>query len=300
MNAVGLAELMMRLLQFDDDTQRNMSKRKRAEEINVPEIGQLDAMIVRMPSKMEGMMAEVRDQCKACVDAAKNSIAEAEQLTEAMKEEISHWEEEKKRIASTRNFDRTVTLNVGGQTFTTTTATLTNYPDTMLGAMFSGRHALIQDKNGTYFIDRDGRHFHEILNFLRGSTASTPESLAQLSPRALEELKVEADFYGMKELMFPPPPPFKPADLVVIKSIGGCDSTVTQGEDQLWYIKHSELSHLAPQIVTVCNHCGLGSIKDDPTESYDYAHYSNFTTGRIITDAQPRIPGACPTCKQRQ
>ena len=245
-------------------------------------------------------MAEVRVQCKACVDAAKNSIAEAEQLTEAMKEEISHWEEEKKRIASTHNFDLTITLNVGGQTFTTTTTTLTNYPDTMLGAMFSGRHALIQDKNGTYFIDRDGTHFREILNFLRGSTASTQEMLEQrLSSGALEELKVEADFYGMTELMFPPPPPFKPADPVVIKSGGGCDSTVTQDEDQLWYIKHSELSHLAPQIVTVCNHCGIGSIKH-PTEPRDYARYSNFTIGRIITDAQPRNPGACPKCKQRQ
>ena len=241
-------------------------------------------------------MAEVRDQCKACVDAAKNSIAEAEQLTEAMKEEISHWEEEKKRIASTHNFDLTVTLNVGGQTFTTTTATLTNYPDTMLGAMFSGRHALIQDKNGTYFIDRDGRHFHEILNFLRGSTASTYEMLEQrLSPGALEELKVEADYYGMKELMFPPPPPFKPADPVVIKSdFGGCDSIVTQDGEQLWYIKHSKLSHLAPKIVMVCNQCGLGCIMRG---SYDFAHSKKFTTGRIIADAQPRmIPGACPIC----
>ena len=74
----------------------------------------------------------------------------------------------------------------------------------MLGAMFSGRHALIQDKNGAYFIDRDGRHFHEILNFLRGSAVCTEKLMLQRhSSEALEELKVEADFYGLKNIMFP-------------------------------------------------------------------------------------------------
>ena len=42
--------MIMRLLQFDD-TQRNTSKRKRAEEVNVPEVSRLDAMIVSMPNK---------------------------------------------------------------------------------------------------------------------------------------------------------------------------------------------------------------------------------------------------------
>ena len=207
-----------------------MSKRSRSDEDTVPdtEVGQLNAMDESMPGQIEAIVA--RDQFNACVVAAKNSVAEAEQKTEAMKEEMANWEEEKTRIANTHNFEPTVTLSVGGNIFTTTTSTLTRYPETMLGAMFSGRHALIQDKNGAYFIDRDGRHFHEILNFLRGSTASTPESMAQLSPRSLEELRVEADFYGMKDLMFPTPP-FKSANPVVIKSMGGCNSTVTQASD---------------------------------------------------------------------
>ena len=105
--------------------------------------------------------------------------------------EVSVWGEEMTQSASV------VTLNVGGYLFTTTIATLTRFSDTMLGAMFSGRHAFshTQDKNGAFFIDRDGRHFHEILNFLRGSMACTPESMAQqLSSRALEELKVGSDF----------------------------------------------------------------------------------------------------------
>ncbi|XP_065179311.1 uncharacterized protein LOC135809811 [Sycon ciliatum] len=72
-------------------------------------------------------------------------------------------------------FPRVLGLNVGGTLYTTTWSTLTRHSsaDTdvqseMLGAMFSGRHASVpQDAEGRYFIDRDGRHFHFILNYLR-------------------------------------------------------------------------------------------------------------------------------------
>ena len=37
----------------------------------------------------------------------------------------------------------------------------------MLSAMFSGRMAVDQDDSGYYMIDRDGRYFNFILNYLR-------------------------------------------------------------------------------------------------------------------------------------
>jgi hypothetical protein len=43
--------------------------------------------------------------------------------------------------ANARNTE-IVKLNVGGSRFETTRATLTQFPDSMLGTMFSGRHAL--------------------------------------------------------------------------------------------------------------------------------------------------------------
>ena len=60
-----------------------------------------------------------------------------------------------------------VTLNVGGCLYTTTVTTLTTYPDSMLGSMFSGRCPSHRDQNGNYVIDGDGPIFRHVLNFLR-------------------------------------------------------------------------------------------------------------------------------------
>ncbi|TRY99750.1 hypothetical protein DNTS_033615, partial [Danionella cerebrum] len=64
-------------------------------------------------------------------------------------------------------FPEVIPLNVGGTYFTTRLSTLRRYEDTMLAAMFSGRHYIPRDAEGRYFIDRDGTYFGDILNFLR-------------------------------------------------------------------------------------------------------------------------------------
>uniref|UniRef100_A0AAQ4PR57 BTB/POZ domain-containing protein KCTD7 n=2 Tax=Gasterosteus aculeatus aculeatus TaxID=481459 RepID=A0AAQ4PR57_GASAC len=64
-------------------------------------------------------------------------------------------------------FPEVISLNVGGTFFTTRLSTLRRYEDTMLAAMFSGRHYIPRDAEGRYFIDRDGTYFADILNFLR-------------------------------------------------------------------------------------------------------------------------------------
>ncbi|XP_031724850.1 BTB/POZ domain-containing protein KCTD7 isoform X1 [Anarrhichthys ocellatus] len=64
-------------------------------------------------------------------------------------------------------FPEVISLNVGGTYFTTRLSTLRRYEDTMLAAMFSGRHHIPRDAEGRYFIDRDGTYFADILNFLR-------------------------------------------------------------------------------------------------------------------------------------
>ena len=92
--------------------------------------------------------------------------------------------------------DEIITLNVGGHLHTTSLTTLTKYPDSMLGAMFSGRMTSAKDHQGNYVIDRDGTLFRFVLNFLRTSTLSLPEDFQEL-----ESLAKEAEFYQINELV---------------------------------------------------------------------------------------------------
>uniref|UniRef100_A0A670J4G0 Potassium channel tetramerization domain containing 11 n=1 Tax=Podarcis muralis TaxID=64176 RepID=A0A670J4G0_PODMU len=89
-----------------------------------------------------------------------------------------------------------VTLNVGGKLYSTTLDTLTRFPDSMLGAMFRGPQPALTDSCGNYFIDRDGKAFRHILNFLRFGRLDLPEGYAELSL-----LRAEADFYQIQPLL---------------------------------------------------------------------------------------------------
>lgn len=89
-----------------------------------------------------------------------------------------------------------VVLNVGGLLFTTSIATLTKYPDSMLATMFSGRHTLFPEEDGTYFIDRDGTYFRYILNYLRCGD----DVVLEVKPSILNELLAEARFYQLEGL----------------------------------------------------------------------------------------------------
>ena len=73
---------------------------------------------------------------------------------------------------STPMYPAIINLNVGGTMYTTRLSTLTISPESetsskMLCAMFSERQPRQQTIDGRYFIDRDGRNFHHVLNYLR-------------------------------------------------------------------------------------------------------------------------------------
>ena len=89
-----------------------------------------------------------------------------------------------------------VTLNVGGVLYTTTTFTLQKYPDSMLGALMSGKIPTTLDSQGHVFIDRDGNMFRHILNFLRTSALCIPSDFAEM-----DLLHAEADFFQIEPLV---------------------------------------------------------------------------------------------------
>ena len=87
-----------------------------------------------------------------------------------------------------------VKLNVGGCKFETTASTLTKYENTYFSAAFSGRHEVRLDDDGYYFIDRDGKHFGAILNFLRTGKVRVPSCAEDA-----EDFMDEVEFYMLTD-----------------------------------------------------------------------------------------------------
>ena len=92
-----------------------------------------------------------------------------------------------------------IKLDIGGQQFTTSLLTLTKDASSMLAAMFSGRHRLKVETDGSYFIDRDGTHFRYVLNYLRDGCIK--EGTMPNSPTLWRELLNEAEYYQLSGLV---------------------------------------------------------------------------------------------------
>ncbi|CAE7328792.1 Kctd9 [Symbiodinium natans] len=93
-----------------------------------------------------------------------------------------------------------------GVRFSTTRSTLTSLPGTVLATMFApgSQFSLHRDTEGAVLIDRDGRYFGVILNFLRHGTLVIDPGLAA---RGVYE---ESVFFGLDAIaaaLSPPPPP---------------------------------------------------------------------------------------------
>ena len=89
-----------------------------------------------------------------------------------------------------------IKLNVGGHYFTTTLGTLRNAPNSMLPSIVSKIFDQKPKEDGAFFIDRDGRHFRSILNYLRTTELSFPEG-----ETAFRELQAEAQFYQIQGIL---------------------------------------------------------------------------------------------------
>ncbi|XP_068727381.1 uncharacterized protein [Montipora capricornis] len=162
-------------------------------------------------------MASGGEQELSLFDLACAKVSQAQQLMsearELLKKDLDNVKQEKSaflELTKTLNevhFGSKVKLNVGGKIYSTTLDTLRKDPDSMLCAMFSGRHELKPDaEDGAYFIDRDGKLFRYILNYLRDGDLHLPDDKI-----TGQELLKEAKFYQvqgiidlLKENCFPP------------------------------------------------------------------------------------------------
>jgi len=103
-----------------------------------------------------GMAPPQQQQGAAALTGASSSSAAASTVISA----------QEKKLPST---DDVIHLNVGGVKFSTTKTTLRKYPNTLTAQMFSEENlkSAKPDKNGAYFVDRNGDAFESVLEFLR-------------------------------------------------------------------------------------------------------------------------------------
>jgi hypothetical protein len=89
-----------------------------------------------------------------------------------------------------------VVLDIGGYRYTTSVQTLRRLPGTFFDAYFSGRYTMDRSEDGSIFIDRDGKHFGQVLEYLRDGVVSVAEKNAtDLDVGELRWLKREFGFY---------------------------------------------------------------------------------------------------------
>ncbi|CAM9136807.1 unnamed protein product [Heterosigma akashiwo] len=90
-----------------------------------------------------------------------------------------------------------IKLNVGGVRFITSKLTIEKDPCSMLARMFAEDSVFTnpKDEEGYTFIDRDGRRFHHVLNYLRSGYVPAFEEKWRY-----DEILEEADFFALEDL----------------------------------------------------------------------------------------------------
>ena len=90
-----------------------------------------------------------------------------------------------------------IILNIGGIKYSTSMDTLLRYSDSYFCKMFSGKFCTKPNKDGEYFIDRDGSIFSHILNFLRSG-----HLIVDINDDILvQKLVLEAHYYQIDALI---------------------------------------------------------------------------------------------------
>ncbi|CAN9498650.1 unnamed protein product [Ophioblennius macclurei] len=90
-----------------------------------------------------------------------------------------------------------VHIDVGGHMYTSSLATLTKFPESRIGRLFSGAEPIVLDSlKQHYFIDRDGDIFRYILSFLRTCKLLLPEDFQDFP-----QLYEEARFYQLTPMV---------------------------------------------------------------------------------------------------
>lgn len=99
--------------------------------------------------------------------------------------------------ATPTRYTAPVHIDVGGVIYTSSLETLTRFPESRLAKMFNGNIPIVLDTlKQHYFIDRDGKMFRHILNYMRTGKLMLPEKFAET-----EQLYEEARYFDIQGIM---------------------------------------------------------------------------------------------------
>ncbi|CAH1782827.1 unnamed protein product [Owenia fusiformis] len=179
------------------DKSLNKEEEKLAEKLKKLEIRER-----KLERDLERQEHNVREFQKDC-ESRKEELTKQWEVLEVARakliEDRTTFDTELKNMAELHAIqDSRIKLDIGGHIFTTSVMTLTKDPDSMLAAMFSGRHRLKEEKDGSHFIDRDGTHFRYILNYLRDG--GVQEGTLPKNENVWRELLTEAEYYQIEGL----------------------------------------------------------------------------------------------------
>ena len=86
-------------------------------------------------------------------------------------------------------------LNVGGMKYSTSLVTLSSDTNSILYKMFNGKFSLKQSKDGSYFIDRNGKYFEYILDYMRNGKLNITRNT-----ELINGLIMESEYYQLLSL----------------------------------------------------------------------------------------------------
>ena len=168
---------------------------------------ELDEKETELEAKQEQLQKE-KDQLQKEIQKEKDQLQdEIQKWKDQLQKEKDQLQKEKDQLQKEIQLmsemnkiqDSCIKLNIGGHIYTTSTLTLTKDPQSMLAAMFSGRHSVKKEEDGSYFIDRDGTHFRYILNYLRDR--GFKDDMLPSDSDTRKEILMEAEYYQLSGLV---------------------------------------------------------------------------------------------------
>jgi hypothetical protein len=149
-----------------------------------------DAALTSARTQLESGLTDLaRERAKGLAEV---NVERAKGLAEAAKEKSDLHREIAAMQKQQEAQQGRIVLDIGGYRYTTSVQTLRRLPGTFFDAYFSGRYTMDRSEDGSIFIDRDGKHFGQVLEYLRDGVVSVVErDAARLDVGELRWLKRE-------------------------------------------------------------------------------------------------------------